>query len=216
MTTVHSGPAPLPWLVLRGLRRCWSDLPRALAGGAVVFAATVPFVVAVVVGAPAWLLAAATLPPALAVTGLAHLVGAIIRGERAAVRLDPVQALVFAAGLSAAGFGFAAGGPGAVAGSAVGAASLLVGPLALGYATVRGRDGLSALRGGLILAAYRPLWAVTLFGLSVLAFFAAAASAGVLAIAVVPLYLAIATSIVGQLLDEIDAAQRPDATQGRR
>jgi hypothetical protein len=206
-TTVHSGSAPLPWLVLRGWLAFWHELPRSLAAGALTVGSAAPFAVAALFGAPVWLLAATTLPPALALTGLAGFVGGISRFERASLRLDPVLALVLAAGSAVAGFGLAAGGPVAWLGAAVGAALLLVGPLGLAYGTLRGRYGLSALRGGLILAVYRPLWSVTVLALGCLGFFAAAASAGVLAVAVVPLYLSVAVSVVRQLLDEIDAVQ---------
>jgi hypothetical protein len=89
----------------------------------------------------------------------------------------------------------------------LGAALLLVAPSALAYGAVRGRRGWSALRGGLILAVYRPVWALTLVALGCLGGFAVVASAGVLAPAVPPLLLTIAATQTAALLDEIDARQ---------
>jgi hypothetical protein len=201
-TSGPSGPAPLPWLVLRVLRSVWSELPRALAAGLLAALTGVPLVAGALTGAPVWLVAAATLPPALAATALArHTAGASGGG------VDVVLGVVMAGAGVVAGMGIRAGGGVAVLGAVVGAALGLVAPLALAYGAVRGRTGLGALRGGLILALYRPLWAVTLLALGVLGFFAVAASAGVLAVAVGPLFLAVAASVARQLLDEVDAAQ---------
>ncbi|WP_432972973.1 hypothetical protein [Dactylosporangium sp. CA-233914] len=113
-------------------------------------------------------------------------------------RVDPVLALL----LSVAGLALIA--PWGVVPAA---AALLVGPYALAYGAVRGKRGLAALRGGVILAAYRPAWALTLTGLTVIGAFIAAASAGVLALAVAPLLLTIAARQTSALLSQIDALQ---------
>jgi len=84
---------------------------------------------------------------------------------------------------------------------------LLVLPYTLSYGALRGRRGLQALRGGLILVAYRPIWAFTLVAIGVLGAFAVVATAGVLAPVVAPLLLTIAATHTAALLDEIDARQ---------
>ncbi|WP_238011928.1 hypothetical protein KZZ52_37915 [Dactylosporangium sp. AC04546] len=189
----------------------WHELPRNLLAGAVTALAAVPFAVAVAAGLPAWLLALTTVPPALALTGAAAMAGAVARGGAARVTqlrdVDPVLAVVLAAGATAAGVGLVSGGPAALFGAVCGAGLLLAGPSALAYGAVRGRRGLAAVRGGAILVAYRPGWAFTLFALACLGGFAAVASAGVLAVVVVPLVLTIAARQTAALLDEIDAVQ---------
>jgi hypothetical protein len=221
-TTSHatSRPTSLPWLVKRGALALWHELPGSLAGGALALAATVPLVVAALVAAPGWLLAMASVPPSLALTGLARYAAAVVRGEgvhvRALGRLDPVLALVLAGALTVAGLGLKAGGTVAVAGAAIGAVALLVGPLALAYGAVRDRSGLSALRGGLILVAYRPSWALTLLALACIGGFAMVATVGALTVVVVPLVLAIGCSIVTDILTDIDAIQKINAPRDRR
>lgn len=209
--TVQSGLTPLPWLVLRGLRLGWSELPRVLAAGALILAATVPLVLAWLTGAPGWLVATATLPVAVALTGLARFTAALVDGGvprlRQLTRFDPALAAMLAGTASVTGFGLAAGGAWSVLGAVTGAGLVLVGPLALGYGSLRDRYGVGALRGGLILAGYRPLWVVTLVGLACLGGFAVAATAGVLALVVPPLLLIVTTTVVRQLLTEVDAAQ---------
>jgi hypothetical protein len=192
----------LPALTWSGATAFWHELPRTLTAGAVTVVAAAPLAAALLSGAPRWLAAAAALPVALALTGLASFAAAVARGDgprlAALRRVDPVLALV----LSVAGLALLA--PWGVVPAA---AVLLVGPYALAYGAVRGRRGLAALRGGVILAAYRPAWALTLTGLAVIGLFAAAASAGVLALAVAPLLLTIAARQTAALLAEIDALQ---------
>jgi len=153
-------------------------------------------------GAPRWVAAAAVLPPLLALTGVAAFAAQVARGDGPSLgalrRVDPVLALVLSVG------GLALLAPWGVAPAA---AVLIVGPYALAYGAVRGRRGLAALRGGVILAAYRPAWALTLTGLTVVSAFAVAASAGVLALIVAPLLLAVAARQTATLLAEIDARQ---------
>ncbi|WP_432825316.1 hypothetical protein [Dactylosporangium sp. CA-092794] len=192
----------LPWLAWSGATATWHELPRTLAAGAVTALAAAPLAAALLTGAPGWLAAAATLPAALALTGLARLAAATARGETAHLalvrRADPVLAVL----LSAAGLALIAPW-GAVPAAAV----LLVGPYALAYGAVRDRRGLAALRGGVILAAYRPAWTLTLAAIAVLGGFAVAASAGVLAVLAAPLVLTIAARQTAALLDEIDTIQ---------
>lgn len=188
--------------VWSGATASWHELPRATAAGAVTLVAAVPLSAALLSGAPRWLAAAAVLPVLLALTGVAGFAAQVARGDGPSLaalrRVDPVLALVLS-----------------VAGSALltpwgvlpAAAVLIVGPYALAYGAVRGRRGLAALRGGVILAAYRPAWALTLTGLTVVSAFAVAASAGVLALVVAPLLLAVAAGQTATLLAEIDARQ---------
>jgi hypothetical protein len=198
----------LPWLTRRGALALWYELPRGLAAGALAVAAAVPLGLAAAAGAPAWLIAGTAVPPAIVLTGLARFATAAVGPERPDLRLlrqvDPALAGVLAAGTALAAVGLLAGGVLGWAGAALGAILLLVAPVALVYGPLRGRTGLAALRGGLILVAYRPVWALTLLALGCLLGFAAVASVGVLALVAVPLALTIAASVVAGLLDEID------------
>lgn len=213
-TAAMAVPTTLPWLVRRGALTLWHELPQALVAGVVVLAATIPFVAGRLADAPLWLLALTTVPAALALTGLAQFTAAAAQGQRmAGLRGDPVLAAVIAVAASAAGFGLAAGGLPAVVGAVGAAVLLLIAPLALAYGAVRGRSGLAAVRGGVILAAFRPSWALTLLALGVIGGFAVIASVGFLALAVVPLLLSIATSLVTAMLDDIDVTQE---VEGRR
>ncbi|WP_327001630.1 hypothetical protein OHA72_41860 [Dactylosporangium sp. NBC_01737] len=201
----------IPRLATHGAVLCWHELPRALAAGAAWLATALPLVLAFLVGAPGWILAAATVPPALILTGLAAFAATVARGDgpRLALlrRVDPVLALLLAGGASLAGLGLTAGGPAAVAGGAGGAVLLLVAPYALAYGALRDRRGLAALRGGAILVAFRPAWAFALVVLCAAGGLAAVASAGILAVVVLPLLLAVAAAMTTALLDEIDTLQ---------
>ena len=200
--TLARREAALPARTAAGAVAFWHELPRALAAGAVTLGAVVPLAAALLGGAPRWLAALALLPVLLVLTGVASLAAQVARGDGPSLaalrRVDPVLAL----SLSVAGLALIA--PWGVVPAA---AVLIVGPLALAYGAVRGRRGLAALRGGVILAAYRPAWALTLTGLSVIAAFATAASAGVLALVVAPLLLTVACRQTAALLGEIDAVQ---------
>jgi hypothetical protein len=207
MSTTLTPVAPLPWLVKRGVLALWHELPRCLVAGALALTTAVPFAVAALAGTPGWLLAITTVPPALALTGLARLIAAVSRADGVAmrtVRVDPVLAIALAGAASLAGGGLTTSGTAAIAGAALAAVLLLVGPLALAYGAARDRHGLRALRGGVILAAFRPSWTITLLALGCLGGFIVAASLGILAIVVLPLLFAIGSSLVTGLLEEID------------
>ncbi|MER7276504.1 hypothetical protein ABT369_18875 [Dactylosporangium sp. NPDC000244] len=188
----------LPALAWSGATAFWHELPRNLGAGLLLGLSAVPLGAALLTGAPGWVAAAATLPVTLALTGLAALTAGEDPRLAALLRVDPVLAAL----LSVAGLALLA--PWGVVPAA---AVLIVGPYALAYGAVRGKRGLAALRGGVILAAYRPAWALTLTGLTVLGAFAAAASAGVLALVAAPLLLTIAARQTAALLGEIDALQ---------
>lgn len=192
-------------LAKQGAVASWHELPRTLMAGAVTLVAAAPLAAALWSGAPRWLAAAALLPIMLALTSVASFSAAVARGDVPSLRrADPVLALL----LSVAGLALLAPW-----GVVVAAAILIVGPFALAYGAVRGKRGLTAVRGGIILAAYRPSWALTLTGLTVVAAFAAVGSGGVLALVAAPLLLTIAARQTTTLLTEIDAAQ---ASAGRR
>ncbi|RCG29107.1 hypothetical protein DQ384_22500 [Sphaerisporangium album] len=201
----------LPWLVRRGALGFWHELPRCVVAGALGLATAAPLLVAMIAALPDWILAATTVPPALALTGLVRFAAAVARGDGprlATLReVDPALALLLAGGVSLAGLALNSGGGAALAGAAGAAGLLLVFPYALAYGALRGRRGLRAVRGGAILVAFRPSWALTLVAMGCLGGFAAAASAGVLAAVVLPLLLAITASQTLGLLDEIDALQ---------
>jgi hypothetical protein len=199
-------PPALPWLVRRGALAVWHELPKALAAGALTLASAVPLGVAVGSGAPRWLAAVTVVVPALALTGLARFAAGLLGPERVTLRALGQPDPVLAGSLAAAGW-VAALLP-AWAGALAGALLLLVAPMAVAYGAVRGRTGLAALRGGLVLVAYRPVWALTVLALGVLLGFAAIASVGVLAVVALPLLCAIAAAVVTGLLDDIDAQPR--------
>jgi hypothetical protein len=71
-------------------------------------------------------------------------------------------------------------GPVQVAGFALAATAILMGPLVLAYGAVRGRRGLAAIRGGALLAILRPDLALSIAGLAVVAAFLIVISAGAL------------------------------------
>ncbi|MBL7258089.1 hypothetical protein [Paractinoplanes lichenicola] len=182
-----------------GVTAWWQELPRTLGAGALTLVAATPLAVALVADAPRVVAAAAVLPLMLALTAVASFAAQTARGDQPRISgADPVLALL----LSVAGLALLA--PWGVLPAA---AVVIVGPYALAYGAVRGRRGWAALRGGVILAAYRPAWALTLTGLTVLAGFAAAASAGALALIVAPLLLTIAARQTATLLADIDDRQ---------
>lgn len=201
----------LPLLTRAGAVRCWHELPRTLVAGLLVALAAGPLALAAGAGAPPWMVALTLVPVALALTGLARFAAAVARGDTAPLallrRVDPVLAAVTAAGVALSAAVSTVDGLAAV--GAVGAAALaFVLPSAFAYGAVRDRRGLRALRGGLILAAMRPGWALTLAALGCLGGFAVAASGGVLLPVVPPLFLTIAAAQASALLDHVDDMQR--------
>ncbi|WP_066361766.1 hypothetical protein [Herbidospora mongoliensis] len=178
----------------------WRELPRAVVAGLFLLLSCVPLVVGHVASGPGWMVALATLPPSLALTSVARFCALVARGEGPHLaelrRFDPVLALFIAGCMVLTGFTVVAG-----------ALAMIVLPYALAYGALRDKPGLGALRGGAILVAFKPLWALTIVALYWLGGFAAAASTGVLAVVIVPLLLVVtATQTIG-LLDEIDTLQ---------
>ncbi|GAB1817758.1 hypothetical protein [Herbidospora sp. RD11066] len=178
----------------------WRELPRAVVAGLFFLAALVPLIVSWMIHAPSWMIALATLPPSLALTSVARFCALVARGEGPRLaelrRFDPVLGLFVAGCVVLTGVTVVAG-----------ALAMIVLPYALAYGTLRDKPGLKAIRGGAILVAFKPLWALTIVALHWLGGFAAAASTGVLAVVVVPLLLVVtATQTIG-LLHEIDTLQ---------
>lgn len=211
MSATTAPAVTLVWAVKRGLVETWRVLPLAIVAGLIGTAATAPLVIAALAGAPGWMLAATVLPPALAATSLAAVAARVLRGESVPFsvlgRVDPVLSVLLACTVVVAGTLLTSPGPVQLAGAVLAAVVAMVTLPALAYGAVRGRAGLTALRGGFILALLRPGWALSLAAFAVLAGFAVAASAGVLALVAGPFLLGIATSLVAALLDEIDHQQ---------
>ncbi|WP_061293889.1 hypothetical protein [Herbidospora cretacea] len=178
----------------------WRELPRAVVAGLFFLLSCVPLIAGHLASGPGWMIALATLPPSLALTSVARFCALVARGEGPRLaelrRFDPVLGL-FAAGCAV------------LTGVTVvaGALAMIVLPYALAYGALRDRPGLKALRGGAILVAFKPLWALTIVALHWLGGFAAAASTGVLAVVIVPLLLVVTATQTLGLLDEIDTLQ---------
>jgi hypothetical protein len=211
VSAVELAPVTLPWAIRSGAATVWRVLPSALLAGAAATVTLLPFAAAALGAAPGWLLALTTLPPALAATSLAGFAAPVVRHERPRLadlgRVDSVLALVLAAVASGAGALLTTPGTLQLAGAVLAALGLFLALPVLAYGAVRGRRGFSAVRGGLILAMLRPGAALTLAGLAVLAGFAVAASAGVLALAAGPLLLGVAAAYASALLAQIDHSQ---------
>jgi hypothetical protein len=218
MTTMHAastvaleGRLSLSALLRRATVGFWHEIVRALLVGLVTLVCSAPMVLATVAGAPVWLVGLATLPLAIALTGASSFATAIARDERASLRalgrIDPVLAVVGT--LLAAVSGAALGAPGSfpLLGAALAAVLLLVSPFALEYGAVRQRSGFAAIRGGLILAAYRPSWTLSVLAIACLGGFAVAASAGVLMLVAPVFLLTVGAALIGAELADIDAAQ---------
>lgn len=188
----------------------WSELPRVIATSAILVAAASPAGLAIIGGAPAWLVAISLIPFSLLLTGLAGIGAALARGERARVRelfrIDPVLGFGALAAGFAALWASAHDGVIQVIGFALSAIWLMVVPRALSYGAVRGRRGRAALRGGAILAVYRPGATITLLGLGVIGGFAVAASLGVFVLIVPALLATYAARVTAGELDAIDTA----------
>lgn len=201
----------LVWAIRRGLVETWRELPHVVVAGLLGSLAIAPLAVAALAAAPGWMLALTVLPAALGATVLAGFAGRVRRAEgltRAAYTgVDPVLALLLAAATIVAGVLLTTPGTMQLAGAVLAALVLVVALPALAYGAVRGRRGLAALRGGIILALLRPGWTLTLAAFVVLAAFAVVASAGVLAVVAGPFLLGVAVSMTDVLLDEIDHLQ---------
>jgi hypothetical protein len=200
----------LPWLVRRSGVLLWGDLPRMLALGALVSAGDAPLVASVVLGQPL-LAAISALPAAIALTGAARMASAVVAGDRPRVRavfaIDPPLVLSVAIAIGVGALLTMTGGAAAIVGDALAAVLVVVLPWVAGYAAVRRRPGLAAWRGGLVLVAYQPVWALTLCAFAVIGAFAVVASAGVFAVIVPPFLSLLGVAMCTVLLEEIDERQ---------
>jgi hypothetical protein len=203
----YSLPLSQPAQLRRTAVLTWLELPRVLVVGFVWIALALPLLTGFV-GTPWFLVALAALPSCLFATGLARFAAILSRSERPrlrdAFRVDLVLGCTIELGVFAAAALLAAGGALIIPGSLLAAAMLLVTPIALAYGAVRGRTGFSALRGGLILVAYRPGSALTLLALNCIAGFAVVASLGTLGLVIPSCLLAYACAGVAGHLDDID------------
>ncbi|WP_353807783.1 hypothetical protein [Agromyces sp. SYSU T00194] len=191
----------------------WSELPAACLAAAIVAAAWVPLVVAVATGATALVPATVALA-AVGASAMSSVAGSMARGEPLRVRMlrriDPVWvAVATIVGATMFGVAVAGGAAGQVFAAVLGAIAGLVLPLAAAYGGLRERRGLSALRGGAVIALVRPSAALCVLAVGVLAAFAVVASAGVLVLVLAPvhaLYTALlAADVVALVNDEADA-----------
>ncbi|HEY4225702.1 MAG TPA: hypothetical protein VGM70_07800 [Pseudolysinimonas sp.] len=208
--TTHALFVPLshPAQLRRTAVLTWHELPRVVVVGLIWLALSLP-VLTGLIAVPWPLVALGALPGCLYATGLARFAAILSRGERPRVRdafrVDVLLGCTLELGVIASAALVAGGRALIIPGVLLAAALLLVVPFVLGYGAVRGRAGLSAWRGGLILVAYRPGTALTLLALNCLAGFAVIATLGTLG-AVLPCLLSVfACAIIAGQLAEIDA-----------
>jgi hypothetical protein len=185
----------------------WFELPRVIVVGALWVVLALPLLTGLL-GVPWYLVALAALPSCLYATGLARFASVIAMGEKPALRdvlrVDVVLGVTIEIGVFASAALLASGRALAILGVLLSALLLMVVPLAIAYGAVRGRSGLAAWRGGLILVAYRPGTAITVLSLNCLGAFAVVASLGALGV-FVPCYLLVfACAIVAGQLADID------------
>ena len=196
-----------PALLRRAGVLTWFELPRVAAVGLLGILLAAPLATGLA-GVPWPLVALAALPGCLYGTGLARFAAVIAAGGRPrirdAFRLDLVLGVTVELGVVASAALFSLGGPFTILASLLAALLVLVAPVAIAYSAVRGRRGLSAWRGGLILVAYRPGAALTLLALNCIAAFVVVASLGTLGLVIPCLLLFFACSTVSGYLDEID------------
>lgn len=208
MAPISTSASTLPWLVRRSAALTREDLPSVVGVGALGILTVVPLAVALVAGLPLFA-ALAVLPPALMLTGVGRFAAAIVAGERATVRGAFHVDIRLGSGLAVAGgsalllIGTNGGRP---AGEVLVAALALSVPFVVGYGAVRGCSGMAAWRGGLLLVAYRPSWALSLLALSIISAFAMVASGGVLLV-LAPSLTVLGVAMCAVLLDEIDASE---------
>ena len=183
----------------------WHELPRLIAASALVVLSWIPLGFALATG---WVMVVpATLAlGAAGVSALMSVAAEVAAGERtrmrALLRIDVVWvALATICGSILASAIVGQSTTGIAAASAVGAAALLLLPLAGAYGAVRDRRGLAALRGGFVIAVLRPSVAVSVAAVGVLAVFAVIATAGVLVL-VVPAGHAVYTCLLASQVVE--------------
>lgn len=171
----------LPSLTRQSALLVWRHMPRCLAWGLVVALAGVPWVAAALSGGDWWMLLLCGILPLLLSPVLAR-AAATVAGDHPRFECGYDAGLSLSLGLAAwmGGALVHQAGVAALAGFLLTALVLYAAPMVLAYGAVRGRRGLAAVRGGLLLLAHRPAWGLTLFGLTCLTGFFTAASGGTL------------------------------------
>lgn len=211
-TTTITAELGLPALLKRSTVLSWSELPRIAALGLISLVGALPLIASIVFQAPVWMSAIATLPLTLLATGLSRFAVIVWRGGKPRVadglRFDPVLAVTLWIAFAVLACALSLGGVATIVACVLAAVVLVAAPYALAYGALRDRRGFAAWRGAFILVAYRPSWALTALATTCIAGFVVAASAGALAL-IVPCMIAVFTcSMVAQLLDTIDGAER--------
>ena len=175
--------APAHLTFIAACRALWQALPTMVGISLAWTLATGLTALPAIVGAGTWsvLLVGPWFLITTSAVGAIHaaIVGASAR-HGAWRGLDPVVAGAGWWAVAASASLIAIDGPVQVAGFALAALTILMGPLVLAYGSVRGRRGLAAIRGGTVLAILRPDLALSIAGLAVVAAFLIVISAGAL------------------------------------
>jgi hypothetical protein len=194
-------------ILRRSIVATWLELPRSIAASLVLLGSAAPLVLAGMT-APWPAASLASLPLALALTGEARFCAAVWRGDkpplRECLRVDPVLALVLWIVANLGVVLIAGPVPLSILGTLLVGALVVIAPFAVAYGAARNRAGLSALRGGVILIAYRPGTALSLVGVSTIALFGVAASVGSLVVVVPVMLMVFHSGAVTELLRSID------------
>lgn len=200
----------MPALFMASLRGVWQELPKVLLAGGVWALTLAPAALSATSGGPLGLTALALLPSCLASTGMAQVAHGLRQGEPVWIRrmahMDPVLGLLVAGGVSTVMALSAVGGLIQAVGLMLGAVLCLCLPMACAYGAARQRQGVAALRGGLILAVHRPGVALSLVAIAVLLGFGVLATAGALILIAPVLFATLSTTVVVLQLAAIDGA----------
>ncbi len=181
--TITASAVPAHRTFIAACRALWHGLPTMVGISLIWASATGLTVLPAIAGAGAWsvLLVGPWLLLTTAAFGATDAVVAGRSARRGAWRAaDAIVALVgwWAVAASAALIAF--DNPVRLAGFALAALTILLGPLVLAYGAVRGRRGLGAIRGGALLGILRPDMAVSIASLTVVAAFLIVITAGAL------------------------------------
>lgn len=181
--TITAPAAPAHRTFIAACWALWQGLPTMVGISLLWTLATGLTALPAMVGAGAWsvLLVGPWLLITTSAVGAIHAV-IIGRSARHGARLglDPVVTGAGWWAVAACAALIAIDGPVQVAGFALAALTILMGPLVIAYGAVRGRRGLSAIRGGTILAILRPDLALSIAALAVVAVFLIVITVGAL------------------------------------
>lgn len=182
-----------------------------LAVGALTVAAAAPLAAAIFAKAPGWMVPLASLPLALLLTSLACFSTSVANDSRGRMRdllaVDPVLALLVLAWAAGAVALCLQDGIAQVTGFVLVAIWVAVVPRSLAYAALRNRRGAWALRGGAILAVYRPGTTLTIIALGTIGGFVVVATLGTLVLVIPALLSVFIARVVRGELATIDAVQ---------